>query len=59
MTKARRLLTRESQLHIEAGDVYVINVNRLHMVHPILGTKSRVSLGTFLGYSETEVRIWS
>lgn len=57
--EVRRLLTRESQLHIEAGDVYVINVNRLHMVHPILGTKSRVSLGTFLGCSESEVRIWS
>ena len=50
---------RASHLHIDAGDFYVINVNRLHVVHPVYGTKSRVSLGSFVGHSSSELKIWS
>ena len=50
---------RSSQLRIEAGDFYVINVNRLHVVHPVRGTNPRISLGSFVGYSASELRLWS
>ena len=50
---------RSSQPRIEPGDFYVINVNRLHVVHPVHGTDPRVSLGSFVGYSSSELRVWS
>jgi NAD(P)-dependent dehydrogenase (short-subunit alcohol dehydrogenase family) len=49
----------ESELDVRAGDVYVFNANHLHVVHPIGGRRVRLSLGTFVGYSKGELRIWS
>ena len=49
---------RTVHLWTEPGDVYLINTNRLHQVR-IGGDRDRITLGTFLGVSLTEVRIWS
>lgn len=46
-------------LSINEGDLYLINVNRLHVVHPVVGSKSRVVLGSFVGYSSSELKVWS
>jgi hypothetical protein len=48
-----------SAIDVRPGDVYVFNANYLHVVHPIGGRRVRLSLGTFVGYSQTELRIWS
>jgi hypothetical protein len=31
----------------------------LHVVHPVVGSKSRVVLGSFVGYSSSELKVWS
>ena len=57
---ARKLAARRScDLDIEEGDLYVFNSNRLHVVHPIGGRTPRVTLGTFVGVSAEELRIWT
>ena len=50
---------RSCALEVEEGDVYVFNANRLHEVHRIGGATRRITLGTFAGLSDDEVRIWS
>ena len=50
---------RSRPLDLQPGDMYIFDANRLHVVHPTVGSSKRISLGAFVGFSEDEMRIWS
>lgn len=51
---------RSYNLSAGAGDFYIFNSNRVHEVMPILEDGlPRVTFGTFVGYSATELAVWS
>jgi hypothetical protein len=56
---ARFASARARNLSLRPGDLYIFNSNRLHAVPPVLGTRDRVALGTFLGYSSNELLVWA
>jgi NIMA (never in mitosis gene a)-related kinase len=37
----------------------ISHLHRLRVLHPVVGTKSRVVLGSFVGYSSSELKVWS
>lgn len=44
---------------IGTGDVYIFNSNYLHEVHPIIvHEQTRMSISTFVGYSDDEIVVW-
>jgi hypothetical protein len=44
---------------IGTGDVYVFNSNFLHEVHPIVvREQTRMSISTFVGFSDDEIVVW-
>ena len=45
-------------LAVEEGSVYVFNSNYVHEVHAVHGDSKRVTLGSFVGYSEDAMRVW-
>ena len=51
--------SRHLNLTLRAGDLYVFNSNRLHVVPPVAGTRDRVAFGAFLGYSKDELLVWA
>ena len=53
-----RRTARALNLSLDAGDLYIFNSNRLHEVPPVLGSRDRVALGSFLGYSANELLVW-
>ena len=52
---------RTRSLDLQPGDLYVFNSNRLHSVHsaPAGVGKSRLTLGSFVGFDAREMRVWS
>ena len=52
---------RSRSLDVQPGDLYVFNSNWLHSVHPVPAeaAKSRLSLGSFVGFDSREIRVWS
>ena len=50
---------RTVQVDVQPGDIYLFNSNRLHVVHAATGSKSRMSLGSFLGMDARELKLWS
>ena len=50
---------RGRPLHLEPGDLYIFDANRVHTVHQVHGGLKRLSLGAFVGFNEDELRIWS
>lgn len=50
---------RRQSLHLQPGDVYIFNSNHVHVVEPVLGATHRLSLGTFVGFGATDMRVWS
>ena len=58
--RSKRFATaRALNLSLDAGDLYIFNSNRLHEVPAVIGTRDRVGLGTFLGYSSRELLVWA
>ena len=49
---------RVARVRLAAGDFYVFNSNRVHEVDRVQG-RARITLGTFVGYSPDDVRIWA
>ena len=49
---------RRLSLRLRPGDFYVFNSNRVHEVTRVVG-QPRITLGTFVGVSSTELRIWA
>ena len=52
----RRARARHFNLSLQPGDLYIFNSNRLHVVPPVGIGRERIVLGSFLGYSSTELR---
>ena len=55
-------LKRRARLHLlklRVGDVYVFNANRVHEIMPVGSGLARVVLGSFVGYSDTELAVWA
>ena len=50
---------RSMPLVLQPGDLYLFSANHVHMVHPTIGDRKRLSIGAFIGYSDDELRIWS
>jgi len=50
-----------TQVHLEAGDLYFFNTRSIHEVPGVAGPEPRVVLATFIGYSagDGEVFVWS
>jgi hypothetical protein len=55
-TSQRRRHARTYNLSLQPGDLYIFNSNRLHVVPPVGAGRERIVLGSFLGYSATELR---
>ena len=54
----RSKVTQSASLRLGPGDFYVFNSNRVHEVTRVQGAP-RITLGTFVGYSPSEMRIWA
>ena len=50
---------RRATIDVRPGDVYLFNSNRLHMVGQVHSEKHRLSLGSFVGVSAQDMRVWS
>ena len=50
---------RSHLLKLRVGDVYVFNANRVHEIMPVGSGLARVVLGSFVGYSDTELAVWA
>lgn len=46
-------------IHLGVGDVYVFNSNRVHRLDRVIGSVPRLTLGSFVGYSQSELRIFA
>ncbi|KAL1530915.1 hypothetical protein AB1Y20_001806 [Prymnesium parvum] len=46
-------------LRLEAGDFYIFNSQYVHDVSLNVEERYRVTLGTFVGYSPSELRVWA
>ena len=49
------------QVDLEQGDLYFFNTRCIHEVPPVQGTRARIVLAVFIGYSpdDNEVFVWS
>jgi len=49
------------QVNLEQGDLYFFNTRCIHEVPPVKGTRARIVLAVFVGYSpdDNEVFVWS
>lgn len=54
-----RIDQRARPLHLNPGDLYIFDANRVHTVHRVFGDLKRLSLGSFVGFNQHELRIWS
>ena len=57
-SSARRSFHASSE-DISSGDIYMFNSGFLHEVHPIIVREhTRMTISTFLGFSDEEVVVW-
>ena len=49
----------KSQPVIEAGDLYIFNSQHVHVVEPIDSTLRRITLGSFVSFSDREMVVWT
>ena len=52
---------KNCQVNLEQGDLYFFNTRCIHEVPPVQGTRARIVLAVFIGYSpdDDEVFVWS
>ena len=50
---------RSHNLSAAAGDLYIFNSNQIYWVTPVGPGDARIVLGSFVGFSQQEVRVWS
>lgn len=58
-SSALKRRARSHLLKLRVGDVYVFNANRVHEIMPVGSGLARVVLGSFVGYSDTELAVWA
>ena len=49
----------KSQPVIEAGDLYIFNSQHVHVVEPMDSTLRRITLGSFVSFSDREMVVWT
>merc|ERR1712166_994245 len=46
-------------LDLKPGDLYVINTNMMHVVHPFEAGEPRITVATSFGFSKEELVMWN